>query len=507
MPSLVIDTASNRAISSSNSLSSAIGPLRVPVWIGVFCVLLTTNADADLWGHVRFGLDMLSTGRLTTSDPYSYTSDIAWLNHEWLSEVLMGAAYRTLGSVGLVAVKTLLALGILALMAPVFRRASEIWRWPSALLVVAALGPVVLSIRPQLWTFFFVVALCRILNAAPVYRWSLPLMFALWVNLHGGWIVGAGIVVLWSALEIAGVASGRPSRWISVGVPTLCAVATLANPYGANAWVFIATTVRLSRPDIVEWRPLWMQPAWAFALWLLAVGWATFAVRRARVLRPEAIAIVLCLAFASLRVLRLLPVFVPVSIMLLLPYVQPLTFATERVWPKGRTLVDLAFICVAVLALSWPGSATCVQLQGSWQPDVAAARALAVAHPSGRLATTFNWGQYAIWHFGPRARVSIDGRRETVYSDQQLHRQLAVALGEDEGLEELARTLPEYVWLPTALSERTRRWLTAHEYRIDIQTPQSFVAVRNDLPRIEPVPRVTIPCFPGLQTAPAEASE
>jgi hypothetical protein len=27
-----------------------------------------------------------------------------------------------------------------------------------------------------------------------MYRWWLPLIFALWVNLHGGWIVGAGIL-------------------------------------------------------------------------------------------------------------------------------------------------------------------------------------------------------------------------------------------------------------------------------------------------------------------------
>ena len=501
MSSLVTDSARNRNVSTSNTLSCAIGALRIPVWIGVFCALLTTNADPDLWGHVRFGLDTLLTGRLTTTDPYSYTSDIPWLNHEWLAEVIMGGAYWTSGSGGLVVLKIVLALATLALMAPVFRRVSEHWRWPAAFLAIAALGPVALTIRPQLWTVLFVVGLCRILNAAPAYRWSLPPMFALWVNLHGGWIVGAGILILWSALEIVGLASGRASSWwISFGVPALCAAATLANPYGAKAWVFIATTVRLSRPGIVEWQPLWMQPLDAFVLWLLTLCWATFAVRRARVVRPEAMAIAVCLAFASLYVVRLLPLFVAVSIVLLLPYVQQLTLATQRVWPKGRTLVDVAFICIGVLALAQPASPTCIQMQGSWQPDTAAARALAIARPSGRLATTFNWGEYAIWHFGPLARVSIDGRRETVYSDQQLRRQLAITLGENAGFEELARTMPEYVWLPVAPSERTRQWLTAHEYRIDIQTPQSFVAVRSDLPRIEPARLGIAPCFPGLQT-------
>jgi len=486
----------NPDISRVNALSNALVVLRVPALVSLTYGMLRTNADPDLWGHVRFGLDMLSTGALTSSDPYSYTSDIPWLNHEWLSELIMGFAYRTFGSGGLVALKLALASATFALMVPLFRRASEVWRWPTACLAAVAVAPLTLTIRPQLWTLFFVVVLCRILNASPVYRWSLPLIFALWVNFHGGWIVGAGILMLWSALEVIGVATTRPSPWISLGVPLLCAAATLANPYGVNAWVFIATTVRLSRPGIVEWQPVWQQPV-AGLLWLLALSWVAFAVRRARVLRPEAIATVASVAFASMCVIRLVPLFVPVSIVLLLPYVQSLPAAGERVWPKERTIVDFAFISVAVVLLVWPRPIGCIQMQGG-EPDMVAARALSVAHPAGRLATSFNWGQYAIWHFGPRARVSIDGRRETVYSDQQLSRQLAMAMGETAGLDELARTLPEYVWLPTSHAERTRQWLTSHAYRIDVQTPESFVAVRHDLPKLQAMPGPSPACFPGL---------
>jgi hypothetical protein len=36
----------------------------------------------------------------------------------------------------------------------------------------------------------------------------------------------------------------------------------------------------------------------------------------------------------------------------------------------------------------------------------------------GNLAVEFNWGEYAIWHLGPEVQVSMDGRRETVYSDE-----------------------------------------------------------------------------------------
>jgi hypothetical protein len=35
---------------------------------------------------------------------------------------------------------------------------------------------------------------------------------------------------------------------------------------------------------------------------------------------------------------------------------------------------------------------------------------------AGNLAIHFDWGEYALWHLGPRIKVSVDGRRETVYS-------------------------------------------------------------------------------------------
>jgi hypothetical protein len=36
---------------------------------------------------------------------------------------------------------------------------------------------------------------------------------------------------------------------------------------------------------------------------------------------------------------------------------------------------------------------------------------------TGNMATEFNWGEYVLWHLGPQVQVSIDGRRETTYSD------------------------------------------------------------------------------------------
>ena len=59
--------------------------------VAAFLVFLVTRtwADPDLWGHLQFGRDILQSWALATTDPYSFTSDKPWVNHEWLSEVLM----------------------------------------------------------------------------------------------------------------------------------------------------------------------------------------------------------------------------------------------------------------------------------------------------------------------------------------------------------------------------------------------------------------------------------
>ena len=59
------------------------------------------GVDPDLWGHVRFGTDILKSGRIATLDPYSFTQDVPWTNHEWLSELVFAIAYRAGGVTGL----------------------------------------------------------------------------------------------------------------------------------------------------------------------------------------------------------------------------------------------------------------------------------------------------------------------------------------------------------------------------------------------------------------------
>ena len=70
----------NTGTAFSSTQAAGILLIRVAVLAGLLGGLARTWADPDLWGHVRFGGDILRTGLLSV-DPYSFTSDIPWVKY------------------------------------------------------------------------------------------------------------------------------------------------------------------------------------------------------------------------------------------------------------------------------------------------------------------------------------------------------------------------------------------------------------------------------------------
>ena len=474
--------------------------------------------DPDLWGHVRFGLDTLRDRSLASIDPYSFTQDIPWVNHEWLSEVAQAVAYRAAGVFGLIALKTILLGAAVALLSLGIRRAVEPYRWLLLAAGIVSLAPAAYTMRPQLWTLLGIPALWWALQERRRLVW-IPVIFALWVNLHGGWIVGIGVASLWLAGRFVDGRADHSDRSLRETaadlVPTAVAIAagvaaTLINPYGWRMWMFLLSTVRVTR-NITEWRPLWQQDGVSSAvLWLLvaAVIVVPTLIRRRRSISWAGALPAAWLGVMSVFVTRLLPIFGEVAV---LGLAQAWTVrlnadaivdgasAEVRLKPDATAarqflIIDAIVAAVIVLANVIPQS-RCLAIEGTWTPDLVAAGVFQAPSVGGRLILPFDWGQYAIWHWGPRLRVSIDGRRETVYSENTLRVQTAVADALPEGIAFLVRERPEYVWLQTRQSGALASWLAANGYRLDVQTAQSFVATRADLPPLHvgtPMPR----CFP-----------
>src|SRR6188508_1484226 len=100
----------------SNRSQAVMIAIRLALAAVLFAGVTTTIADADLWGHLLFGRDILQLQGLPSRDAYSFTSDIPWTNHEWLAEVLSWASYSLGGSAGLVALKSAFAFVAIGLV-------------------------------------------------------------------------------------------------------------------------------------------------------------------------------------------------------------------------------------------------------------------------------------------------------------------------------------------------------------------------------------------------------
>jgi hypothetical protein len=312
----------------------------------------------------------------------------------------------------------------------------------------------------------------------------------MWANLHGGWIVGGGILALWTA--VAWLERGA-NKWTLISVGVASVLSTLLTPYGLDLWRFLLETVRFDRADISEWSPIWRAGIGFTLMWSLTVALIAGSWRRHG--RPSLgpLLTLAFLAFAAARVNRLVPLFAVAAVTLL-----------SRQWPREpiaapRDGMRLLFdgCCVALFVVAGLASGAvprCISLVHDATPDTIAAETLRGTR--GRLVTHFDWGEYALWHFGPSLKVSIDGRRETVYSPDVLHEQLAISAGTAEGFKALARIQPEYVWLPNS-APGVAKWLTDNGYRQEIQTKRSFVAVRGDLPPLTAYAGSSSGCFPG----------
>ena len=466
----------------------------------------STHADADLWGHVRFGQDILAAHSLPRLDTYSFTSDIAWVNHEWMAEALMGGAYNLGAGAGLISLKLVVSACTLAIVWFALSAAGVFRPLAVLLLLVVTFGTahLTMTLRPQVFSILLFAALLALLNAAsrgrPRLLLWLPVLFAVWANTHGGWLVGAGVLLLWCAGALA--TRTLPWPWLTGGA-LLAMLGTLATPYGFGLWRFLWETVGLGRADIVEWQPLHRAPAFLL-IWSVPAALAVAALRRCGRAAVPPLVPVAALGLLALRVARLEGFFAVASVLLLAPCLAglgPRRLPLSR-RPTGAEAAAVGALCLAGLVatgLAVRHQVGCVTITpagsaGSWAPEAEAIRFLRDNQLRGRLLTWFDYGQIVIWHLSPGLRVSYDGRRETVYSRavQDAHNRLyrsAAAAG-------YARALgADYIWLPRRLPVVAA--LEQDGWIAIFGGADSVVLAREPGPYVQPAPWTGPRCFPG----------
>ncbi len=404
-----------------------------------------TIADPDLWGHTLYGLRAIAQGIwLERTDPFSYTAPhAAWVNHEWLTEYAYGWIWNHAGNTGLWIWRNLAVATVFFVAAWSLRRArgsvaAAICLWVFGALCLANF---VAFIRPQLATFALFALVLAILrehwdNPRSRKIWSLPVLAALWVNLHGGFLAGVGLMAVFAGAGAARCMAGA-GRWGDCmkfsAVCGLSVAATLLNPYGASLYSMLWDHL-IPEQMVREWQPLWgarQSPGYylPFVIMALALPWS----KRWKWIDLLILAVVTVQGLMHIRHIALLCI----AVMVLLP--GSLSDGLNRLFPHvarqlagapgGRWVATLALV-LALVALqahdSWSmwrhgmlpwNIATEVRRDVPGVP-ARAVRLMVAEGISGNLVTEYGWGQYVLWHLFPQSRVAFDGRYRTVYPMQ-----------------------------------------------------------------------------------------
>src|SRR5262249_55759381 len=223
------------------------------------------------------------------------------------------------------------------------------------------------------------------------------------------------------------------------------AVATLCNPYGLSLLGFLSETLRPERAEIIEWQPVTRVPVVGFVLWTVPTIAAVFGIWKQR--RRPALAsmlVVVLLAIGSFRVIRLVGFYALAVAFLIPPWTED-----EKVPSKPASWLRAALTCCALIVVASAAFGRALAMNAEWLPEREAALFIKEHDLRGRMLTWFDYGEFAIWHFSPAVRVSMDGRRETVYSAALRESHFRIYRNEPEAMEDVARLDPDYVWLPS----------------------------------------------------------
>jgi hypothetical protein len=230
-------------------------------------------SDPDIWWHLADARILTTTHHFIHVEPYSFTvAGQRWVNPEWLSEVPYWLGYQSFGLVGVYLVTL---LGLCANVYFLYWRSRFKSGNAGVALWMAALGFVLMwvnaSARTIVIAYLALSAEMAILEAVERGRtrllWLLPPLFCVWINLHGSWIIGIAILVLYILCGLVGANVGvfqqdpfsASDRNRLFAVLAVSVAALFVNPYGWRLlWnpIDMAVNQKLNIGYVLEWQPL-----------------------------------------------------------------------------------------------------------------------------------------------------------------------------------------------------------------------------------------------------------
>jgi hypothetical protein len=229
--------------------------------------LVAPMSAVDLAYQLRAGAAILAGHGIPTADTWTFTvAGTPWQDQQWLAQAFLAAIFNVAGWGGLAILRAaLVAVAFGFLLAAVRTRAPGLGARTTALLVIAAfiVAAPALALRPQLIAIVLFAATLLVLadrRAHPGRLWLIPVLAAVWANVHGSFPLA---ILLAGLAWLEDLAAGfpdldlTPRRRLALGAALAAAVATLLNPSGLGVWSYalsVATNSTITS-RVSEWLP------------------------------------------------------------------------------------------------------------------------------------------------------------------------------------------------------------------------------------------------------------
>ena len=417
----------------------------------------TLLSDCDTGWHIRTGEWIIANGWVPMRDIFSFSKPGApWFAWEWLSDVLF-AKLNALGGLQAVVMFTILLVSITFTgLFLLLRRKSNPIVAISVTMLAAAASSIHWLARPHIFTLLFLVLFYAALEqvrdgrtrlmGVPILA-VLPVITVLWTNLHGGFFVGALMILAYGGGEILRLAFSphdeeRLPAWLKARSYCLsglaCLAASLVNPYTYHLHVHMVQYLRdpWNSQHIIEFlSPTFHHPTAIFfeAMLVMSVTAAVWNLRRGRF--TEAL-LVFVWAHGGLLAARNIPIFMiaaslPVADaiqhwLLRVPELQVAAWMRAAAAKFNRVAEETAdtdsiarLHLVSVLGLLLVAAVVYAphppkKFRAEFDPTFYPAAALATlrSDPTVRVFTNDEWGDYLIYRLYPEHQVFVDGRSD-----------------------------------------------------------------------------------------------
>ena len=416
---------------------------RILLFIAFIVFAYPVVNDPDFGWHLAAGKYYVEQGAIPHRDIFSYTmSDYSWVNHEYASDALYYVLYLLGGTTTILISVLFLGIGLLfylVLFPQLFPKTLATEEKLLMGFIALMLSRPFWGVRSQVFDWIGMAGMFLIWNYAVRTRswvtlWWIPILFFVWANVHGGFLIGLMVLSMLVFFEIisrlkpAFVRSAHRQSltmllkeykhtfitFLMIVVGSLAA--TFLTPYGYDLHSDIWNTVtnQAGRSMIAEWQPVSMTSPHIFPFWLYFVFFILFLAvgdKFARFSPQEAVLLIffLLMAFSSVR-------FIPFFVLVSLPMLYGKFFRFPLFVPLLAFAVFTSFFVSGILPARGTSANVISPLEYLLTADIYSSGTPAKAfaylkehYPDGHVFNEYDWGGDLIWSF-PGAKTFIDGR-------------------------------------------------------------------------------------------------